>query len=118
MLRRTITIEISWRNRKLEKTVASARTAQAAFGVDGFKVLRRRLAALAAAPTLGDLEGTPGNLHPLRGDRGGQFALNLAGGSRLVFEVDEDPLPVLADGGLDRAHVTKVRILEVVDYHG
>ncbi len=118
MWRRAITIDISWRNRKLEKTIASARTAQAAFGADGFKVLRRRLAALAAAPTLRDLEGTPGNLHPLRGGRDGQFALNLAGGSRLVVEADHDPLPVLADGGLDRAHVTKVTILEVVDYHG
>src|SRR3954452_19944042 len=108
MWRRTITIDISWRNRKLEKTIASARTAQATYGADGFKLLRRRLAALAAAPTLGDLEGTPGNLHPLTGARSGQFALNLAGGARLVFEPDHDPLPVLADGGVDRAGITKV----------
>lgn len=77
-----------------------------------------RVALLSSAGTLADLTHTPGRLHPLKGDRAGQFALDLWGSFRLVFEPANVPLPKLPDGGLDRTRVTKIRILEVVDYHG
>ena len=38
-------------------------------------------------------------------------------GRYLVFEPANDPLPVNDDGSLDLGAVTKVRILEVTDYH-
>jgi proteic killer suppression protein len=77
-----------------------------------------RLASLQAAETLADMELVPGRLHALTGDRQGQFALSLWGSQRLVLVPDEDPLPLLADGGLDRERVTKLNVLEVVDDHG
>lgn len=64
------------------------------------------------------MHGVPGNCHALTGDRKGHFAMNLDGGLRLVFEPDHDPLPSLPDGGLDRKDVTRIRVLEVVNYHG
>ena len=63
-------------------------------------------------------DGAPRNLHQLSADRAGQFALDLRGSYRLVFAPNHDPLPLLADGGIDRTLVTKIRITEVVDYHG
>lgn len=73
---------------------------------------------MIAAPTLEQMEGVPGKCHQLTGDRAGQFALSLWGSCRLVFVPDHDPVPRLADGGIDRSRVTRIAIKEVVDYHG
>ena len=86
----------------------------------------RSLVSAEAAPghtsrraTLKDMAGAPGKYHPTSGrSPGGQFALGLWGQFRLVFVPDQDPMPRLADGGLDQALVTKISIWEVVDYHG
>jgi toxin HigB-1 len=80
-------------------------------------VLKRRLASLAAAPTLADMTGIPGHCHQLLADRTQQFAVDLRGAFRLIFRPDHDPLPVLADGGIDRSLVTKIVIMEVANYH-
>jgi proteic killer suppression protein len=111
-------IDISWSDHKLQKTCASDRAGQRRWGANNWKLLRRRLASLEAAPTLSDLDGVPGRCHPLHADRAGQFALCLWGSYRLVFVPNDDPLPTLHDGGIDRASVTKIVIEEVVDYHG
>lgn len=70
-----------------------------------------------AAPTLADLRGAPGRLHPLTGDRAGQYALDLRGATRLTFEPGNEPVPELPGGGIDESRVTAVVINEVVDYH-
>ncbi len=80
-------------------------------------MIKRRLAVLRAAPTLDHLANTPGRPHALSVDRAGQFAVDLRGPSRLIFEPAESPLPQLPTGGLDRGRVTRIRILEVADYH-
>jgi len=64
------------------------------------------------------MSNVPGRCHALREDRAGQFALDLWGPYRLIFEPDNDPLPKKEDGGIDIAKVTSVRILEIADYHG
>lgn len=82
------------------------------------RLVLRRIQSLLAATTLGDLRNAPGRLHPLAGDRAGQFAMSITAVRRLVFEPTENPPPLLPDGGLDIDRVTEVRVLEVVDYHG
>ena len=111
-------IKISWSDRKLEKVCSDDRQGARHWGAENWARLRRRLASLLGAPTLQDMAGVPGNCHQLSGDRDGQFALDLWGPYRLVFEPDHDPLPTLPDEGIDRARVTDIRIREVVDYHG
>jgi proteic killer suppression protein len=64
------------------------------------------------------MANVPGHCHALTEDRAGQFALDLWSSYRLVFEPADNPLPLLPDGGLDRHQVRRVRILEVVNYHG
>ena len=90
---------------------------QRKWGADNWKILKRRLAALRAAPTLRDMEGTPGRCHALGADRKGQFALDLWSAVRLVFS-PESPAPLREDGGIDLVQVTSIVIEEVVDYHG
>ena len=111
------TIDISWADRKLAKDCATDRAGVRRFGPQQWEALRRRLAVLRAAPTLADMRGTPGRLHPLGADRAAQYALDLRGPSRLVFEPDHEPLPEQPAGGLDETKVTAIRIVEVVDYH-
>ena len=56
-------------------------------------------------------------LHPLSGDRAGQFAVTLVHPYRLVFRPNHNPVPLGNDGGIDARQVTLIMIMEVVDYH-
>lgn len=111
-------IEIRWTDRKLEKSCQSDRQAQRHWGADQWRLLKRRLASIDAAETLQDLKNVPGRFHPLGADRKQEFSLSLWGQYRLVFIADDDPLPLLDDGGIDQSQVRRVAIKEVVDYHG
>ncbi len=77
--------------------------------------LRTRLSDLRAVASVAELSA--GRPHPLKGDRTGQFALDLHGGKRLVFEPANIPVPVLEDGSITWVLVTKVRIIFIGDYH-
>ncbi len=109
-------IDIHWKDRRLGKICADDRSGQRHFGADEWRVVRRRLGSLHAAPTLADLEGVPGRCHALGGDRIGQFAMSLWGPYRLVFAPARTSTN-LPDGGIDRHSVTAIEIVEVTNYH-
>ena len=111
-------VDISWSSHKLERTCSGDRGGIEHWGADHWKLLRRRLAALSAAPTLADMDGVSGNCHQLHADRDGDFAVDLWGPYRLIFEPNHDPVPLLDDGGVDKRNVTHITIKEVDDYHG
>jgi proteic killer suppression protein len=111
-------IDISWSDRQLEKSCASDKAGKRKWGADGWAVLKRRLVALEATPTLAQMFGQPGRCHPLGADRDGEFALDLRGAKRLVFSPDHDPIPTLEDDGIDTTQVTAIVVQEVTDYHG
>lgn len=77
--------------------------------------LRARLKDLDTATCVTDL--TTGRPHELKGDRAGQFALDLAGGWRLVFSPDHDPVPTWPSGGVNWTEVTIICIEYIGDYH-
>ena len=77
--------------------------------------LRTRLADLRAAANVAEL--TSGHPHPLKGNRAAQFALDLHGGKRLVFEPANNPIPTRDDDSIAWDLVTKVRIVFIGDYH-
>ena len=77
-----------------------------------------RLAVLEEVANLASVPTTPPDRsHPLRGDRAGQFAVDLVHPHRLVFEPNHAPLPRAEDGGIDAGQVTAIVIVEVTDYH-
>jgi proteic killer suppression protein len=102
----------------LEKSCSDDRQGTKKWGAEQWKVLKVRLVSLRAAPTLADMEGVPGKCHQLHADRSGQFALDLRGPYRLIFEPNHEPIPQLEDGGIDTAEVINIRIEEVDNYHG
>jgi len=110
-------MNIAFASSKLRKMCNSQKERRKSRGVREGDLLGRHLDNLRAAATMEDLRDLPGRCHPLKADRKGQYALDLAHPNRLVFSPDHAPLPELDSGGLDRSKVTAVVILGIVDYH-
>ncbi len=111
-------MEITFSSRRIAKLCNSAKEMRAKLGDRNAKLLQQRLSEMKAADNLDDLGKLPGaRCHELKGDRQGQLAVDLAHPKRLVFEAADNPKPRKPDGGLDWQRVTKVEVLEIVDYH-
>lgn len=108
-------MEITFADGKLQDLCEQPKVAQRKLGQPCARKLRARLADLTAAEVVKDL--VAGRPHPLVRDRLGQYALDLEGAKRIVFEADDEPIPVREDGKVDWSKVTKVRIVFVGDYH-
>jgi proteic killer suppression protein len=111
-------LEVYFATKALEKRLGSEKARVRAFGSDTARRIRLRIDQLVSSPTLEEMRGFGGRCHELTGDRADQLAVWVTANLRLVFEPADDPVPKRAGGDLDWDHVTAVRILEVVDYHG
>lgn len=110
-------MELEFASVALRKRMEDSKAMSKAFG-ERATPLKLRLALLRQAANLGDVPHLPPpRRHKLSGTRDGQYAVDLKHPWRLVFEPANNPLPFKDDGSLDLAAVTKVRILEVTDYH-
>ncbi len=110
-------MEISFKSNRLQKQLEDERRMNRAFG-DRANRIRLRLSTLMSAQCLAEVPSDPPDrCHPLKGTRDGQFAVYISGNFRLVFELDHIDVPRLENGDLDLKSVTKICIIEVVDYH-
>ena len=111
-------MDIAFRTRKLEKDFNGAEALQKTYGARIARAIKVRMAVVQAARNLELVPTTPPDRrHQLVGDRDEQFAVDLVHPYWLVFEVNHEPVPRRADGGIDTEQVTAVTILDVVDYH-
>lgn len=108
-------MEIEFGDSKLRKLCETRREATRKLGADSARRLGTRLSEIQAAATVGELFA--GNPHPLSGDREGEFALSLAGGRRLVFIPNDNPVPTTQTGQIDWPSVSSVQVVFVGDYH-
>ena len=108
-------MEIRFKDKKLRELCEKQVAAVKKFGDVGARKLRSRLADLSAVSRVSEL--VAGNPHPLKGDRTGQFAVDLAGGWRLVFAPANEPVPRRGDASIDWSAVTIVCIEFIGDYH-
>ncbi|MEH2404651.1 type II toxin-antitoxin system RelE/ParE family toxin [Nostoc sp.] len=106
-------MEITFGDRKLQNLCEQEKLAQRKLGAKCAKKLRTRLADLAAASRVTEL--VAGRPHCLKGDRAGEFALDLEGGTRLIFKPDKDPVPLTEDESIDWSKVTAVCIVFIGD---
>jgi plasmid maintenance system killer protein len=103
--------------KKVEKKLSNATSIKKAYG-DMAKMVARRIAEMTAMPNLGALQKLPGpNCHPLTGDRKGQWAVNISGNYRMIFIIDQEPLPLDDAGQVNTIFVTDICIIETTDYH-
>ena len=111
-------MEVSYKNRKVQKIFASPRSLEKEYGSKLARKIQERLDAIIDAPHLGNVpKGAPVYCHQLKWNRDEQFAVWVDERYRLVFEVDHDMIPRMGDGGIDLKAVTAVVVIEVVDYH-
>ena len=111
-------MEIYYQNFQLQGLCNSDKELKRKFGLANAKHIKRRLVQLRVFANLGDLLGSRlASCHQLTKDRAGQFAVNLSGGFRLVFDPADDPILLNPDGSIDAKNVAKIRILEIIDYH-
>ena len=101
----------------LAKILNDAKALQKEYGQLA-KPIRIRMATLRAAPSLAHVPTTrPERRHQLSQDRDEQFAVDIKGQWRLVFSVDNNPIPRKSDGGIDLVAVTAVLITEISDHY-
>ena len=97
-------MELEFSSNRLANASVSLSEASRLFGVPIGRKYIQRLAVMRAADKFAELYGHRAlRLHPLKGDRAGQYSMTLTGNYRLILErVSEDV----------------ARVLEVEDYHG
>ena len=97
-------MEIEYSTNRLSNASISFSEASQLFGIPIGRKYIQRLAVLRATDKFSQLYGLQAlRLHPLKGNRSGQYAIALTGNYRLVIEkIKEDA----------------VRIMSVEDYHG
>lgn len=110
-------MKISYKSNKLEKSLTQAKEIHKAFGTMAKKV-NQRMMELRAASNLEVMKTIPAaNCHELKGDRQGEFAVDISGNFRLIFKPDHNPVPRKEDKSIDCIKVTDIQILDIGDYH-
>jgi proteic killer suppression protein len=115
-------MEITFLNKKLEKAFNEGATLVKIHGAARAQKIKVRMKELRGATCLHDFwppKSPPSRCHELtQGQRAGQLSVDLDHPYRLIFVPANDPVPRLADGGLDWSRVTAIKILGIEDTHG
>jgi plasmid maintenance system killer protein len=110
-------VKIGYKNNRLRKQLCSATEIKKTFGVNADRV-SRRLIQIEAAPNLEVLQQIPAaNCHALKGNRAGEWAVDISANHRMIFIIDHDPVPENDDGSVNTILVTAICIIETTDYH-
>jgi toxin HigB-1 len=111
-------MRIWFKSKRLARTFSSEAELRKAYGDAQARKIQVRMKALQSAPRLVDVPTIPPDRrHQLKGDRAGQFAVDIAQPYRIVFE--PKAARTQGKGGkIDLAEVTEIVILGVEDYHG
>ena len=111
-------MEVSFKTRKLQKNCNKRKKCVKKYGQICAKKIRARLDELTDSPNLKCMKHLPqARFHALKGDRKGQYAVDVQHPKRLIFKPNHNPLPRLDDGGIDLEKITSVLVIEIEDYH-
>lgn len=112
-------MHIEFKSNKLRERCEKFSEAEKSWGLVVARKLFQRLAEIKAATTLKDLNHLPPTkCHPLKGNRKGQYSVALDGTRCLIFEPLCDDKTYNINSVLDLSMVSRVNIIEVVNYHG
>lgn len=110
-------MRVTYKTKKLLASLTDDRMLVKKYGALAKKI-KQRLNELESWPTLEDISHFPAlHLHPLKGKRKEEWAITIQENWRLCFCLEDDPLPLLPDEGIDIKLIKKIKIIEVVDYH-
>ncbi len=86
---------VKFRKSKLEKCYLKEREASRAFGDEVGRKYIQRINIIKRARNIDELKVLPAlRCHPLKGDRKGQYAVNLTGFYRLIFTLEGESLEI------------------------
>lgn len=89
-------MEVLFRTRKLEKRYQNHKEAESAYGQEVARKYILRVNTVKTARNLEELRSLPAlRCHPLKGDRKGQWAINLTGFYRLIFTREDETLQIV-----------------------
>jgi proteic killer suppression protein len=89
-------MEIQFRTRELQKQYENSRAAQKAYGEKVARKYVLRINTIKQARDIEELERLPVlRCHQLKGDRQGQWAINLTGFFRLIFTLTGEQLQIV-----------------------
>jgi len=89
-------LEVVFRTRKLKKEYTSSKDATKAYGLNVARKYIQRVNIIKNAFDIDELLLLPGlRCHPLKGERRGQYALNLTGFYRLIFSLDGKQMEIV-----------------------
>lgn len=98
-------MDITYRNKKIEKICTDAKTAEKTYGKEMSEKIHQRIDEITAADTVEMMiHFRIGRCHSLTQNRKGQYAVDLVHPYRLVFEKNGNEIQI-------------ANVLEIVDYH-
>lgn len=82
------------------------------------KKIKQRISELKSADNLEVVSKLPAlRLHPHIGKGKGYWSIDIQQNWRILFTIDQDPVPTLENGGINLKAITIIRIESVVDPH-
>lgn len=98
-------MKIAYKTKEIEKICTDAAIARRVYGDGNARKIMQRLGEIQVSQNAQFMvKNRIGRCHPLKGERAGQFALDLSGPYRLIFR-EEKGVIIIA------------KIEEIVDYH-
>lgn len=110
-------MEYDYISKKLRKQLSSSSEIKKSFG-ERAKLICQRLDEVDSSPNLAILMSLPGpDCHRLSGQRKNHWSLRISGNYRIIFEILDDPIPMKSETEIDYTKVTRILIVEIIDYH-
>ena len=110
-------MHLNYKSNKLEKNLTDDRKLISTYGQLA-KTIKRRRKELTNAENLETIGKLPQlRLHPLSGERVGEWSIDIKNNWRIIFSLDHEPIPTLDDGGVDLSKITIIKINSVEDPH-
>lgn len=110
-------MKLSYKTKRLEKSFTTDKGLVKSYGTLAKKIKRRRN-ELEEADNLWVISQLPVlRLHQHKGKGKGIWSIDIQENWRILFKIDQDPIPQLEDGGVDLKAITILRIEAVTDPH-
>jgi len=110
-------VKISYKNNKLEKALANDKELIKTYG-ELAKKIKQRLKELKGADSLLVISQLPAlRLYPYKGNRIGEWSVDIKDNWRIIFEIAQDPIPKQENGGVNLILITAIEIVSVEDPH-
>lgn len=110
-------MELSYKNSKLEKSLTTDTGLAKSYGKLAKKIKQRRI-QLESADSLEVISKLPAlRLHQHIGKGKGTWSIDIQENWRILFEINQNPVPTLEDGRIDLKAITIICIESVEDPH-